>query len=106
VTDKMAAARLDREQKRAQSRREAAQRVEYPAGQEPYGYYAGYSAYGRYQGPPRRHYRKRHHPSHPVSGPALVNQYPASLVRRSYSPRVAAVFQNTPAPLAVPYRQY
>jgi hypothetical protein len=104
VTDKIAAARMERERLRAQTRRESTRAVEYATEEYSPGYYAAYPGYGYSSGLPRRYHRKRHHPSHPIvrppmhaaRGPALVNQYPASLVRRSYSPRVAAVFQNPP----------
>ncbi len=108
VTDKIAAARIEREQTRLESRRW--QENSYQQGQPTVVQDAYYSGYRSYAGAPRRTYRKRHHPTHPIvhpplrparvaaRGPALVSQYPASIVRRSYSPRVAAVFQNSPAP--------
>ncbi|MCZ6830848.1 MAG: DUF4124 domain-containing protein [Gammaproteobacteria bacterium] len=107
VTDKIAADRKQREQTRAQSRRWP--QDHYSGGRPTVvqdGYTAGYSGYGRFSGVRGRHYRKGHYPSHPIAhppllparGPALVNQYPASLVRRSYSPQVAAIFQSNPAP--------
>jgi hypothetical protein len=111
LTDKIAAARVQREQQRLASRK---QRAEPGPGapaarQDVYydGYYSGYynSYYNSYYNPVRRRHRLNPYPVHPAAraphpplrGPALVNQYPASLVRRSYSPRVAAVFQNSAA---------
>jgi hypothetical protein len=105
VTDKIAAARKEREKTRQVSRQREGSNY-YPVDpglQESY-----YSGYSGYSGAVNRRYRKRRYPVHlpthpiaypplqPVRGPALVNQYPASLVRRSYSPHVAAVFQNSP----------
>jgi hypothetical protein len=105
VTDKIAAARVQREQLRLASRNS---RSDYGSGQ-PAAPQEGY--YNGYYNPVRRHHRRHPYPGHPIvnpphpplRGPALVNQYPASLVRRSYSPRVAAVFQSSPVAGAWPH---
>ena len=110
VTDKIAAARVQREQLRltARQQRSVFGPGEYTVQQEAY---SGASAgTGYYTGGRRPHHRPPYYPLHPgvrpphppLRGPALVNQYPAALVRRSYSPRVAAVFQNSPVQRAWP----
>jgi hypothetical protein len=114
VTDKIAAARLQREKLRlsakSSGRELGAGDFAVQGGAYYDNYNNNYASSGYYNGV-RRHHRKR--PVHPIvyppkpqlRGAAQVNQYPASLVRRSYSPRVAAVFQNSP-PLSPSLRQW
>ncbi len=100
ITDKIAVERREREQARLEIRQQAETRY---IETSPVLVQGSYSGYGSYSGQRRGYHRRNPHtPTHPIvhpplqplRGPALVNQYPASLVRRSYSPRVAAVFQN------------
>ena len=100
VTNRMAADRLQREQARMESRQRLASTSatsEFVISEE---YYPVYSSTRQ------QHYRRGYYPRPPVvyphlvpvRGQPLVNQYPASVVRRSYGPHVASVFQNQPVP--------
>jgi hypothetical protein len=122
TTDRMAADRMAREKHRAELRQLQAQtqpqyQTEYPADNNPryLGYSSGYSGYYNY--PARRPWKRRNklrpeHPNagHPIARPPLRlparghssdirtslpgNNYPASLVRKSYDPKVRAALRN------------
>ena len=119
TTDRMAADRMAREKHRAELRQLQAQTQaqyqppqEYPADNNPvyWGYSSEYSGYYNY--PARRPWKRRHRPrpEHPIARPPLRlpaqghssnirtslpgNNYPASLVRKSYDPKVRAAFRK------------
>jgi hypothetical protein len=122
TTDRMATDRMAREKHRAELRQLQAQtqpqyQTEYPADNNPrhLGYSSGYSGYYNY--PARRPWKRRNklrpeHPNagHPIARPPLRlparghssdirtslpgNNYPASLVRKSYDPKVRAALRN------------
>lgn len=121
TTDRMAADRMAREKHRAELRQMQADTAATEA-QQGYGDYADYPDYlvggttwatssrGWGYGYPRRHWRHhRPRPSHPIARPPLRpphhgrppgvrplpgNDYPASLIRRNYPPKVRAAFRN------------
>ena len=105
VTDKLAEARREREEARREQRRER-QPTQPLLVEQPY-YAGGYAGGRRWYGGVRPYPPGIHPPVYPGRVLAPVNDYPAKLVRRHYSPRVAAVFQNRPTipyrPRAVPY---
>lgn len=122
TTDRMASDRMAREKHRAELRQLQAQtqpqyQPQYPAGDNPgyWGYSTGYSGYYNY--PARRPWRRKHRPGpehpiagHPIAQPPLRlptqgrssdirtslpgNNYPASLIRKSYDPKVRAAFRK------------
>jgi hypothetical protein len=122
TTDRMAADRMAREKHRAELRQLQAQtqpqyQTGYPLDNNPryLGYSSGYSGYYNY--PARRPWRRRHkpRPEHPIAGRPITrpplrlpaqghssdirtslpgNNYPASLVRKSYDPKVRAAFRK------------
>jgi hypothetical protein len=107
VTDKIAAQRKEREQNResALQRHNAGTFAGYP-GMSGETVYVGYGGARRWLGSRPPHYPVHpvvRPPLQPVRGPILVNQYPASVVRRSYGPHVASVFQGRPLVQAYPY---
>lgn len=115
TTDRMAADRMAREKHRAELRQLQAQmqtqyQPEYPADNNP-----GYSGYYNY--PARRPWGRKHRPQpeHPIVVPPIArpplrpptqghssnvrtslpgNNYPASLIRKSYDPKVRAAFRR------------
>jgi uncharacterized protein DUF4124 len=118
TTDRMAADRREREKHRAELRKQQAEsraraQAQYPQADYPYYGYTGSYRYNRY---PRRRpgggwHRPR--PEHPIARPPLrpplrpgyghrpevppsrpVIDYPASLIRKSYSPPVRAAFER------------
>ena len=122
TTDRMAADRMAREKHRAELRQLQAQTQaqyppQYPADDNSgyRGYSTGYSGYYNY--PARRPWKRRHkpRPEHPIAGQPIArpplrlpaqghssdirtslpgNNYPASLVRKSYDPKVRAAFRK------------
>ncbi|HDY83006.1 MAG: hypothetical protein DRQ65_06950 [Gammaproteobacteria bacterium] len=119
TTDRMATDRMAREKHRAELRQLQAQTQaqyqypsEYPVDYNPryLGYSSGYSGYYNY--PARRPWKRRHRPKpvHPIARPPLRlpaqghnsairtslpgNNYPASLIRKSYDPKVRAALRN------------
>ena len=115
TTDRMAADRMAREKHRAELRKlqaETQPRYQNPAQGDPgyAGYSSGYSGYYNY--PARRPWRPIHRPrpEHPIVRPPLRpplhgdrppigiklpgNDYPASLIRRNYPPKVREAFRN------------
>jgi hypothetical protein len=102
TTDRMAADRMAREQQRAELRQ---QRAREQAVQAPPTYIiesGGYPIYYPY--PVRRPGWNRPYPTHPIARPPLRpsrpvpysggQDYPASLVRKGYSPPVRAAFEK------------
>ena len=102
TTDRMAADRVAREQQRAELRE---QRAREQAVQAPPTYIiesGGYPVYYPY--PVRRPGWNRPHPTHPIARPPMRppgpvpysggHDYPASLVRKGYSPQVRAAFEK------------
>jgi TolA-binding protein len=114
TTDRMAADRREREKHRAELRKQQAEsraqaQAQYPQADYPYYGYTGSYRYNRY--PRRRPGGGWHHPrpEHPIARPPLrpghgyrpevlpsrpVIDYPASLIRKSYSPPVRAAFER------------
>jgi hypothetical protein len=122
TTDRMAADRMAREKHRAELRQLQAQtqaqyQPQYPVDDNPvyWGSSSGYSGYYNY--PARRPWRRKHRPrpEHPIAGRPIVrpplrlpaqghssdirtslpgNNYPASLIRKSYDPKVRAAFRK------------
>jgi hypothetical protein len=117
TTDRMAADRMAREKHRAEIRQLQAQAqprydYQYPRESNPQylGFSSGYSGYSSYPSRPWRRSHKRRS-QHPVARPPLRqpgykdhpsmirtslpgNNYPASLIRKSYNPRVRQAFRN------------
>lgn len=111
TTDRMAADRMAREKHRAEMRQLQAQRApqepqsSYPQYYEPRVIYSGYSSY-RNRRPGWNHrprpghpiarppYRPPGHSRPPTVRPIQYNNYPASLVRKSYNPRVRAAVEG------------
>jgi hypothetical protein len=123
-TDRMASDRMAREKHRAELRQLQAQtparqqpQYQYPEDYSPryLGYSSGYSGYYNY--PARRPWRRKHRPrpEHPIAGRPIAqpplrrpapghssdirtslpgNNYPASLIRKSYDPKVRAAFRK------------
>ena len=116
TTDRMAADRREREKHRAELRKQRAESqapTQYQQADYPYYGYTGSSRYNRY---PRRRPGGGWHkprPEHPIARPPLrpplrpghglhpgvlpsrpVIDYPASLIRKSYSPPVRAAFER------------
>lgn len=112
TTDRIVADRMAREKHRAELRSIELQRNAQSTAQETGEYYdetTVYTGYGPY--PVRRIWRRPNHPSHPghpIARPPLRqpappahpgirplpgNDYPASLIRRHYDPKVRAAFQ-------------
>jgi hypothetical protein len=109
TTDRMAKDRREREKLRLLARQQQFK----PQPQQIVTYYPqpnGYSGYsnrrsygGHYRPKPEHPSVKPPHSQRPTTRPPAwqgVNDYPASLIRRKYSPRVRASFMNDP----VPYR--
>jgi hypothetical protein len=120
TTDRMAADRMAREKHRAELRQLQAQtqaQPQYPVDDNPgyWGYSSGYSGYYNY--PARRPWGRKHRPrpEHPIAGRPIArpplrmpaqghssdirtslpgNNYPASLIRKSYDPKVRAAFRK------------
>ncbi len=113
TTDRMAADRMGREKHRAELRQLQAQSQ--PQYQPQADYNPGYTSYssgysGRYNYPRRRPWIPGPRPEHPIARPPLRlpvqrdhaairtslpgNNYPASLIRRSYDPKVRAAMRN------------
>jgi TolA-binding protein len=109
TTDRMVADRQQREKHRAEMRKLQAesepQVIEYGAPADSGGIYTGYYPYPVYR--PGGGYRPR--PTHPIARPPLRprpgypprediispgHDYPASLIRRGYSPEVRAAFEK------------
>ncbi len=111
TTDRMAADRMAREKHRAEMRQLQAQRApresqsSYPEYYEPRVIYSGYSSYRNR----RPGWNNRPRPGHPIARPPYrppghslpptvrpiqYNNYPASLIRRSYNPRVRAAVEG------------
>lgn len=108
TTDRMAADRMAREKHRAEMRQTQAQQAPpstYPQYYEPQVIYSGYSRY-RTRRPGWNHRPKPEHPiarppyrppGHnrpPMAKPGPYNNYPASLVRKSYNPKVRAAIEG------------
>jgi hypothetical protein len=117
TTDRMATDRMAREKHRAEMRQLQAQtqpRYDYPYPRESnpqyLGFSSGYSGYSSYPSRPWRRSHKRR-PQHPIARPPLRqpghkdhpsmirtslpgNNYPASLIRKSYNPRVRQALEN------------
>lgn len=117
TTDRMAADRMAREKHRAQMRQLQAQAqprydYQYPRESNPQyvGFSSGYSGYYNYPSRPWRRIHKRR-PQQPIARPPLRqpghdnhpsmirtslpgNNYPASLIRKSYNPRVREALRN------------
>ncbi len=111
TTDRMITDRMAREKHRAELRQLAANKNTQPASQEPLQYYNNVPIYTGYQDYPlRQPWRRPHYPrpQHPIVYPPLrphveirppeflpfsVNDYPASLIRKSYDPKVREAFQ-------------
>jgi hypothetical protein len=117
TTDRMATDRMAREKHRAEIRQLQAQAqprydYQYPRESNPQyvGFSSGYSGYSSYPSRPWRRSHKRR-PQHPIARPPLRqpghkdhpsmirtslpgNNYPASLIRKSYNPRVRQAFRN------------
>lgn len=103
TTDRMASDRMAREKHRAELRQLDAQKYADAASQELVEYYDPVTVYsGDYQRPvgPRRRYHNR--PAHPIARPPLLAptpleqptyDYPASLIRKSYDPKVRAALR-------------
>lgn len=108
TTDRMAADRMAREKHRAEMRKMQAQRQPqptYPQYYEPQVIYSGYSRHrtrrpGWNHRPRPEHpiarppYRPPGHSRPPVARPGPYNNYPASLVRKSYDPKVRAAIEG------------
>lgn len=122
TTDRMASDRMAREKHRAELRQFQAQtqakyQPQYPVDDNSrhIGYSSGYSGYYNY--PARRPWKRQHkpRPEHPIAGRPIArpplrlpvqghnsdiraslpgNNYPASLIRRSYDPKVRAALRN------------
>jgi len=102
TTDRMAADRMAREKQRAELRQQRAQEQPAPAQPTYIIDSGGYPLYYPY--PVRRPGWNRPHPTHPVARPPMrpsrpvpysgVHDYPASLVRKGYSPPVRAAFEK------------
>lgn len=111
TTDRMASDRMAREKHRAEMRQLQAQTDAQQAAQEYPEYYDSSTIYsGYYNYPVRRPWRRPHHPKpvHPIARPPLRhpgqnlpstirplpgNNYPASLIRRHYPPKVRKAFR-------------
>jgi Domain of unknown function (DUF4124) len=109
TTDRMVADRLAREKHRAEMRAIELQSNAQQSSRETIEYYdtpTVYPDYARY--PVRRHWRTPNHPQHPIVRPPLLpparpglpgirplpgNDYPASLIRKSYDPKVRAALR-------------
>jgi hypothetical protein len=103
TTDRMASDRMAREKHRAELRQLDAQKYADAASQELVEYYDPVIVYsGDYRrpvGPRRRHHNR---PAYPVASPPLLApmpleqptyDYPASLIRKSYDPKVRAALR-------------
>lgn len=105
TTDRMVADRMAREKHRAELRQLNAQASAQSAAQLPDSYYdtpeiyTGYTGYPSYPVRPGwRHPKHPHHPARPPLRPPGGHQqpdfdYPASLIRRHYDPKVRAAFR-------------
>jgi hypothetical protein len=122
AADRMAREKHRAELRQLQAQTQPQYQPQYPAGDNPgyWGYSTGYSGYYNY--PARRPWRSKHRPrpEHPIAGRPIAgrpiarpplrlpaqghssdirtslpgNNYPASLVRRSYDPKVRAALRN------------
>jgi len=106
TTDRMVADRMAREKHRAELRQLDAQTEAQQSSQDVADYYEPTTIYtgGYYGYPIRRPWRRHDHPrpNHPVTRPPLRppvterlpgNDYPASLIRKSYDPKVRAALR-------------
>ncbi len=106
TTDRMVADRMAREKHRAELRQLEAKKVSQQPAQVASDYYEDAPMYPDYYNYPiRRPWRPPHHhprPEHPVAHPPLRphgirplpgNDYPASLIRKSYDPKVREAFR-------------
>ena len=112
TTDRMAADRMAREKHRAEMRQLQAQTATlYPPKNAPQTVDSSWGYSGYYNYPARRPWRRSHgpRPVHPIARPPLRppgdsrppvirplpgNDYPASLIRRHYDPKVRAAFRK------------
>ena len=100
TTDRMAADRMAREKHRAEMRRLDAQRYAETSQPELTEYYDATGIYPDYiPYPVHRSWRRAKRPGHPIARPPTVSpvpyrqpnyNYPASLIRKSYDPKVRA----------------
>lgn len=105
TTDRMAADRMAREKHRAELRQLDAQQYAQTSSQDLTEYYdttTTYTGYYPYRYPTRRALRRPHRPVHPIARPPLLtptpqplpgHDYPASLIRKSYDPKVRAALR-------------
>lgn len=103
TTDRMAADRMAREKHRAELRQLDAQKYAQKSSGNLTEYYDTTTTYtGYYPYPARPGWRRPHRPIHPIARPPLLaptpkplpaNDYPASLIRRGYDPKVRAAFR-------------
>ena len=98
TTDRMVADRMAREKHRAELRQLDAQKRAETTSTDLVEYYDTTTRYsGYYPYPVRRNWRRPHRPVHPIARPPGVSpipyrqpsyDYPASLIRKSYDPKV------------------
>jgi hypothetical protein len=106
TTDRMVADRMAREKHRAELRTLDLQRSALQAQQQTPDYYDTTTVYNGYAPyPVRRQWRRPNYPQHPIppllhpapvlpgATPLPGNDYPASLIRKGYDPKVRAAFQ-------------
>jgi hypothetical protein len=103
TTDRMAADRMAREKHRAEMRQLDAQKYADTSTQEITDYYDTATIYPQYYSyPARRRARNPNHPTHPIAKPPLLSpsphqqpdyDYPASLIRKHYDPKVRAALR-------------
>jgi hypothetical protein len=103
TTDRMAADRMAREKHRVELRQLDAQKYAQKSSQDLTEYYDTTTTYsGYYPYPARRAWRRPNRPAHPIARPPLLSptphrlpkhDYPASLIRKSYDPKVRAALR-------------
>jgi hypothetical protein len=103
TTDRMAADRMAREKHRVELRQLDAQKYAQKSPQDLTEYYDTTTTYsGYYPYPARRAWRRPIRPAHPIARPPLLSptphqqpsyDYPASLIRKSYDPKVRAALR-------------